>query len=184
MKKTIALTALFFTVIFFFAHASLNATSANKGSQPNEGRIENTIEASFPPDMNCIPQPMYGYRKDGESGREVLIHFNGAKLTGRAQLEVKVHGGKEITQLTPSHAGDTTCSVLLPPGIGLNQESHVTLTLRQGGNTLTKAIYLKVNNKCTLQHFYKDWLKSHISNSLFLSILPCKNSMLIMLIIL
>ncbi len=94
----------------------------------------------FPSYMECIPQPVYGNRIDGKPGREIMIHFKGAKLLGKAQIEVKVNRTKEITEIIPMAAGDSVSRVLLPANIGVNQESQVDLTLIQGNKKLKKTI--------------------------------------------
>ena len=147
-KKILLQTLLGIGLSSFFI--STNFATNPSGIEIKPQTENRSIGFTFPSDMVCIPQPVYGYRKDGKPGREVIINFNGAKLTGHVQLEVKVNGIKEITELMPSSFGDTTCSVLLPTGIGLNQESQVTLTLRQGKNKLTKTIKVPVMRYWTI----------------------------------
>jgi hypothetical protein len=94
----------------------------------------------FPGDMQCLTQPVYRYRADGKPGREIILNLKGAKLYGKAQVEVKVNGKTETTVIPPADSGYSVCHVLLPANVGMKQESEVTLTLSQGNKKLKKTI--------------------------------------------
>lgn len=95
---------------------------------------------SFPENMECTVQPFYRYRTDGLPGREIIISFMGAQLAGSARVEMKTGKLKELTELPAAGPGRQTCSVLLPPDVGVKSETPVTLTLRQGSKSLKKTV--------------------------------------------
>jgi hypothetical protein len=95
---------------------------------------------SFPSDLECAPQPVYRNRTDGRPGREILLKFKDARLSGTAQVEVSADGWTEITGVSPVEGGCSECRVLLPDGIGVKQEVQVTVALRQGGEELKETI--------------------------------------------
>ena len=97
-------------------------------------------ERPFPDDMACTPQPVYRLRADGKPGREIALAFTGAKLVGQAQVDVTADNRTETTDLSPAGDGASTGRVLLPDGVGVQQETPVTLTLRQGATSLQKTI--------------------------------------------
>jgi len=97
-------------------------------------------EFPFPKDMQCLPQLVYRYRKDGKPGREIVINFIGGKLFGKAKVEVAVEGLTECTNLSPKVGGDSICTVILPANIGLDKESKVILTLVQREHTILKTV--------------------------------------------
>jgi alpha-mannosidase len=92
----------------------------------------------FPGDMECVPQPVYRQRADGKPGREITVSFKAAKLLGKAEVEVKVDGRTETTELPPVAGGAASCRVLLPADVGMNREAQVALTLRRGSLELKK----------------------------------------------
>ncbi len=94
----------------------------------------------FTGDMECLPQPVYRYRKDGKPGREIRIDFKDGKIHGKAKIEVEVDGQTEITNLMPKDGGDSVCSVLLPANIGRSKEAKVVVTFLQNNNKLQKTV--------------------------------------------
>jgi hypothetical protein len=120
MKKSV------FTVISIFAFCFLSSAG----------------DLSFPADMECIPQPVYRYSKDGKPGREIIIKFSGEKISNNEQIEVTVDGRTEITNLVMDE-GDSVYYVLLPVNVGVYKEANVTLTLRQGTRKLQKTVIVQ-----------------------------------------
>lgn len=103
---------------------------------------ESITEPDFPKGLECIPQPVYRYRPDQKPGRELTVKFIGARLAGRAMIEIKASGVKETTQIIAAMDGDTACMVLMPAGIGVDKETQVTLTLTAGGNKISKSFVI------------------------------------------
>ncbi len=101
---------------------------------------QKTEELVFPDDMECLPQPVYRYRKDGKPGREIVVNFKSGKIYNKAQIVVAVNGLTEITNLTPKDGGDSVCSILLPANISLSKEAKVRVTLIQGNKKLQKTV--------------------------------------------
>jgi hypothetical protein len=64
----------------------------------------------------------------------------GSKLLGKAQVEADYKGKKEVTDIPSADTACTSCTVLLPPDIGLKEEANVTLTLKQGSGKLKKLV--------------------------------------------
>jgi len=95
---------------------------------------------AFPGDMECVAQPRYGLRADGQPGREITLNLKGEKLGGKAQAEVRAEGRTETNELSGAGEGSAALRVLLPAGVGVKEEARVTLTLRQGARTLEKTV--------------------------------------------
>ena len=95
---------------------------------------------TFPDSIKCIVQPYYRHRPDGKPGREVVLKFKGSKLHGAADLDIFADKKHETVRL-PVHAnGLDSVVILLPPDVGVKEESHVTLKLRQGNSKLDQTI--------------------------------------------
>jgi len=94
----------------------------------------------FPGDMECVAQPRYCLRADGQPGREITLNLKGEKLLGKAQVEVTADGRTETAELSPAGEGRSGFRVLLPAGVGVKHELRVNLTLRQGARTLEKTV--------------------------------------------
>lgn len=94
----------------------------------------------FPSDMECLSRPVYRLRADGRPGREVTLSFKPTKLFGQARVEVLVAGQTETIELPPVVGGASSCRVLLPSDVGVTQEAHVAVTLRQGARELKKTV--------------------------------------------
>jgi hypothetical protein len=94
----------------------------------------------FPGDLECVAQPLYRLRADGQPGREITLNLKGEKLPDKAQVEVTADGRTETAELSPVGGGRSGFRVLLPAGVGVKHESRVNLTLRQGARTLEKTV--------------------------------------------
>ena len=116
------------------------ASASNEPDNSSSTRRVAEADLPFPGDMECVPQPVYRHRADGMPGREITLNFKGAKLLGKAQVEVLVDGRLETTGLPPSADGAASCRVLLPADVGMKAEAQVGLTLRRGGRELKKTV--------------------------------------------
>ncbi len=105
---------------------------------------------SFPDDMECLPRPVYRYRKDDKPGREIEITFIDGKIFHKAQIEISVDGRTEVINLTPQDGGDSGCRVLLPANIGVEKEAKVIVTLRQNNKELKKTVMVPPMRHWTL----------------------------------
>jgi alpha-mannosidase len=97
-------------------------------------------DSLFPAEMECLPQPVYRMRKDGKPGREVAIRLKGGNISDDALIEVTTDGKSEISSIVPVSGTDSVNYVLLPDGIGVNNEANVTFTLRSGEKRLIRKI--------------------------------------------
>lgn len=107
-------------------------------------------EPSFPGELECIPQPFYRHRPDGQPGREITLNFKAGKLAGPAQVEVAADGLTESTDLPAVPDGAVSGRVVLPPGVGAKQDAKVVLTLRQGAKQLQKTITVPAMRQWTV----------------------------------
>ena len=97
------------------------------------------VDLPFPTDLDGVAQPVYRYRPDGKPGREVTVNFKGARLIGKAQMDVTVDGKTETVDIE-TVGGASACTVLLPEGVAVKEDAQVTLTLHQGTKSLKKEI--------------------------------------------
>ena len=116
---------LFFLIVLL----NVGALGQNSSAESSHG--------VFPADVTCTPQPYYRYRSDGKPGREITLDFKGQKLSGKVQVEIKADRVTETTELSLTGV-QSDFKILLPANLGLNKESQVSLTIRQGKNTLKK----------------------------------------------
>ena len=108
-------------------------------------------DASFPLDFTCEPQPFYRHRKDGKPGRELKVDLVGGRLHGEATAEVVVSGGPAETiplEAVPGGFGDFR--LLLPPGVGVDKEAQVSITLWRGKNSLAKQVIVPPKRQWTV----------------------------------
>lgn len=94
----------------------------------------------FPHSVNHTVQPYYRPRPDGKPGREVRLSFEGSRLLGAATLEVVAGNKSETIQLPANPAGIDSVAVLLPPDIGVKNETEIRVIVRQNNNVLEHAI--------------------------------------------
>ncbi|HXP63365.1 MAG TPA: glycoside hydrolase family 38 C-terminal domain-containing protein [Dongiaceae bacterium] len=94
----------------------------------------------FPGEMECVAQPFYCRRADGEPGRKITLNLKGERLLGEALVEVTADGRTETAELPPMAGGRSVCRVLLPAGVGVKQGSRADLTLRQGTQALKRTV--------------------------------------------
>jgi hypothetical protein len=108
------------------------------------------VKVAFISGMECLPQPFYRFRADGSPGRQITVNITGGRLTGPAEVEVVAGGKAEITGIPAVEGGRSECVVLLPPDIGVEREAKVTLTLRQGKQSLRKTITVPAMRRWTV----------------------------------
>jgi len=90
--------------------------------------------------MECSVQPVYRHRHDGQPGREIILNFADGRLVGKASIEVSIASRKEITIIQPPDSGYSSCSVLLPAGVGIEKPSTATIMIEQDGRKLKKKV--------------------------------------------
>jgi alpha-mannosidase len=86
---------------------------------------------AFPALLSCTAQPYYKLRSDGKPGREVILDFNGQKVSGKISVEVRVNGKIEKNELLLSENGEMNCKILLPDQVGVKKESQATILISQ-----------------------------------------------------
>ena len=91
---------------------------------------------TLPKSINCVVQPYYRNRPDGSPGREVVLHFQGSRLYGAADIEVRTGNLRETHSLSARAEGLDSATILLPAGVGVTKEAPVSLLLRQGARTV------------------------------------------------
>jgi alpha-mannosidase len=102
--------------------------------------LKSGIQAEIAGRIVCVPQPVYRYRTDGKPGRELTVIFRDAKISPGTRIEVSVGGQKEVTIAGLDNCTDSSCYVLLPPGIGLDTPATVSVIVRNGNNELTDEV--------------------------------------------
>ena len=106
--------------------------------------------APFPKSMETTVQPVYRQRPDGQPGREIHLDFAAAALRGPARVEVAVNGRPAETVPLPDPAAGGGLRLLLPPGVGVREPAQVTLTLRQGGQSVTTTVEVPAMRQWTV----------------------------------
>lgn len=71
--------------------------------------------------------PMYGYKKNKLPGRLVSLKIKGENLKGNLLVNVEVEGKTESNQFTIDAKGATEIKFMLPTGIGLKENTNVTV---------------------------------------------------------
>ena len=119
--KLIVPAAFFF--IPFLACSVLYASH-----EPGQYERQDTLPMS----VSCFVQPYYMHRPDGSPGREVILRFEGSRLRGAAQIEVRAGNQRETDSISAPDGGLDSATILLPEGIGVSKEVSISLRLRQG----------------------------------------------------
>ena len=104
------------------------------------GSAGNSQAITFPDSITCKVQPYYRHRADGKPGREVVVRFKGSRLYGAAKLEILADARHETLHLPANATGLDSVVILLPPDVGVKQESEVRLTIRQGKSILDQTL--------------------------------------------
>ncbi len=104
----------------------------------------------FPNEMQCVPQAVYRHRADGQAGREIKVSFKGTKLYTAAQWEMDVDGQHETVQLPANAKGTASAAVLLPPGVGVDKDAQIFLTLKSGTKSLRQSFMVPKQRQWTV----------------------------------
>lgn len=94
----------------------------------------------FPDRFEYKVLPFYKVRPDGKPGRAVTLNFKGAKLCSQAKLEIKCSKIRETLSIEGGVNGVDSVEVLLPPDIGVKEQSKVQLIVRLGKSHIEKII--------------------------------------------
>ncbi|MFO1490303.1 MAG: hypothetical protein U1F77_04210 [Kiritimatiellia bacterium] len=95
-------------------------------------------EYPAPTGLQCAPRSFYGYRPDGQAGREVVIMFEGPRLYEAARLEVDCDGVKETTAIPAAPRGLAGTTLLLPAAV--TNACTAKITLHAGRTELTRTV--------------------------------------------
>lgn len=80
----------------------------------------------------------YKNRPDNQPGREILLTYNGKKDIRQAELEVITTNGTETTLLKTARTD--TLSILLPPGVGVNEDANIRVNVKWKKEVISKVI--------------------------------------------
>ena len=150
-RENVVPILLIFTFILVLSTATGSVRSSggesNSPARPEKfradmpwGRNEIKPDKQDPLELIGRIQPVYGYRKDGKPGRKLLIVVKGGKIYPGAKVEIKSGGKTEVSYPEPGAEGDTSCVVMLPSGIGVDQDASITVNLQQGSMKLKKVV--------------------------------------------
>jgi alpha-mannosidase len=95
---------------------------------------------SFPDSVQCTVQPYYRHRPDGTPGREIILKFKGARLYGSIRLDISAGKIRENHLVTTNAEGADSLVALLPPDLGVSNESPVKIRIQQGQRALERTI--------------------------------------------
>lgn len=103
----------------------------------------------FPESMTCVVKPFYRHRSDMKPGREVILHFNGNKFTGKGTIIVKSGGLTENTEINKQEPVDSV-SVLLPEGVGVNSDAVASVSLVSGKKQIVTNVTITAKRQWTV----------------------------------
>jgi hypothetical protein len=89
-------------------------------------------DVPFPSGIDCTAQAVYRHRVDGKPGREIKVSFKGAKLYAAAEMKVLVEGQTETLSIPAMPNGASGTTLLLPPGVGVNKNAQLFVTITSG----------------------------------------------------
>ena len=107
-------------------------------------------DSSFPTDMKCAPQAVYRHRPDGQPGREIKVNFIGGKLFGAVEIDIAVAGMSIETMHLSVPKEITEQSILLPPGVAVDREAQVSITVRSGKHAIRNTIMVPLQRQWTV----------------------------------
>ena len=126
------------------AQSKVNNSDNSKNKVP--GFINNT---PFPTGMECAVRPWYKYRPDHSAGREITVQLKGAKLFGKATIELECDGQKELTVLDDPNGLDQF-PVLLPAGSGEKNECQARIKVSSNGLELYASVMVPAKRHWTV----------------------------------
>ena len=103
----------------------------------------------FPESIECIAKPHYRHRADGQAGREVMLYFKGNKFFGQGTISVEASGIKENISLNKPEGIDSI-SVLLPAGIGVENDETVKISLASGKKQIVTNVTIPEKRQWTV----------------------------------
>ncbi len=130
MKKKCIFLLLFVSLIHYGITAQTDGKTVSSAKR---------AEMASPSAMECIVQPYYRYRSDGNPGRELVLRFNGPKISGKVSVEVNVDGTKEVTYFILRDTAASYLTLLLPAGKGVKEEAHANVTFINGSTRIKSA---------------------------------------------
>jgi alpha-mannosidase len=107
----------------------------------------------FPDGLECVPQPAYRHRSDGQAGREVTVNFKGARLFAAAELELAAEDRSETVKVDAAPGGLSSATLLLPAGIGVSKDAQVVVNLKYGGKSLRQSVLVRAKRQWTVMLF-------------------------------
>ena len=125
-------------IFLLFSLSTLSLFAQNKDEPVIIVKWPETPLRTFPKSLECIPQPVYRHREDGKPGREILVNFVVERLRGPARVEVKTGQVEESEYLSAPDSGFSSCTVILPPGVGVREEAVVTVSMILGKNRISQ----------------------------------------------
>jgi hypothetical protein len=103
----------------------------------------------FPESVECTVKPYYRHRTDGKPGREVILHFNGQKFSGKGTIKLESGSISETIPVDATAALDSL-AVILPEGVGINSAAEVTITLANGGKQIVTNVTIPPRRQWTV----------------------------------
>lgn len=122
-----------FLLSLCFINTSLLLTPSLLGQEPST-----SAESAPPtdPKLSCEVRPLYGYRKDGSPGREILVKLPEPARTPFS-VTVTTPIGSETSEITPPTEGTGEITLLLPESVGVQEACDITVSATLNGKELT-----------------------------------------------
>lgn len=100
--------------------------------------------------LRTIVRPYYRYRADRQAGREITVHIPHAPLRTSGEIEVRAGERREVTRLDGrSHAIDSV-NILLPPGVGVRNDTTILVTFSTKDRTSMRIIRVPAMRQWTV----------------------------------
>lgn len=119
-------------------------------SSANTGHCAAGTNLPFPGGMECKSTSVYRYDKDRKPAREIILNFSGSNLYQAAVIEVSAEG-RTVSTAVPAHKeGLASTKVILPSGLGVENELSIAVTLKSGNRILKKSFVLAPQRQWTV----------------------------------
>ena len=132
-------------VCLLFAFCLFSGTQAIAKNKP----LQTTENHPFPSGIECTVRPWYKYRPDHSAGREITVQLKGAKLFGKATVELECDGQKETTSIEDPN-GIELIPVLLPVGCGEKKDCQALIKVTSNGRELNTSVMVPVKRHWTV----------------------------------
>jgi alpha-mannosidase len=99
--------------------------------------------------IDCEAKPFYRHRSDGKPGREIMVHFQGARFFGKGTLETECLGIKEFIHLNTKDSINQF-PILLPPNCGVKSNCEAKIILRSQGHVLFSKVLVPAKRHWTV----------------------------------